>query len=136
MAEQQQAQLAAGLAAPQPMMVQPQMDMMNNLFPAALLAQYPALQNIDWNNVPQGPPPDEEAYSGRSSYDASSGGEFYEDVSENEMGNYSDSNMSGMNNMSMEGMNHMGMQAPTGNQQNFQYGGNQAGDFLGDFEGR
>lgn len=131
MEEQQQAQVAAGLVAPQPMMNQPQVDMMTSFLPASLLAQYPALANIDWNAMPQGPPPDEEAYSGRSSFDASSGGEFYEDVSENEMGGYQDSNMTGM------GMNQMGSGMPVGGQQNFpSYGGQQTGDYLSDFEGR
>ncbi|CAK4033067.1 Transcriptional regulator CRZ1 [Lecanosticta acicola] len=130
MEKQQQAQVAAGLVAPQPMMNQPQVDMMTNFLPASLLQQYPALANIDWNAMPQGPPPDEDAYSGLSSFDASSGGEFYEEVSENEMGGYQDSNMTGM------GMNHMS-DVPVGGAQNFSgYGGHQAGDYLSDFEGR
>lgn len=132
MEEQQQAQVAAGLVAPQPVMNQPQpVDMMGSFLPAALLQQYPALAGIDWSNVPQGPPPDEEAYSGRSSYDASSGGEFYDDHSENEMG-YQDQSMGGMNNMNHMGMNNMGnMQPHMG-----AYGGTTAGDYLSDFEGR
>ena len=121
---------AAGLVAPQPMMNQPAVDMMGNFLPEALLAQYPALRGIDWTNVSQGGP-DEDAYSGRSSFDASSGGEYYEDISENEMGSYQDSAMSGMNNNM--GMNQMGGMQP--GQQNFGYG-NQAGDYLSDFEGR
>jgi len=140
MEEQQQAQVAAGLVAPQPMLQQPQMDMMNNFLPAALLQQYPALANIDWSTVPQGAPMDEE-YGGRSSFDASSGGEYYDDMSENEMGTYPDPSMAGMNNMSA--MNSMGM-----NQQQMGVGqvqpgaqgfggyGNQTGDYLSDFEGR
>jgi transcription factor CRZ1 len=87
-------------------------------------------------SIPQGPPPEEE-YSGRSSFDASSGGEYYEDVSENEM-SYQDPTM-GMNNMNA--MNNMGMnpQMNMGQAQGgAQYGvyGNQAGDYLSDFEGR
>jgi transcription factor CRZ1 len=140
MEEQQQAQVAAGLVAPQPMLNQPQMDMMGNFLPAALLQQYPALAGIDWNSIPQGPPPEEE-YSGRSSFDASSGGEYYEDVSENEMGYADPSSMAGMNNMNA--MNNMGMnqqmnmaqQAHPGAQAYGVYG-NQAGDYLSDFEGR
>ena len=136
MEEQQQAQVAAGLVAPQPMMHAPQMqDMMGNFLPAAILQQYPTLANIDWNSIPQGPPPDED-YSGRSSFDASSGGEYYDgDMSENEMGSYQDPQMGGMNNMGMQ--QNMGMQAQGGAQG---YGGgvhaNQAGDYLSDFEGR
>jgi uncharacterized Zn-finger protein len=88
--EQQQAQVATGLVAPQPRMAQPHADMINNFLHAALLQQYPALARLDWNSLLQGPPPDEEAYSGQSSFDAgaSSGSELYEDLSENEMGSY------------------------------------------------
>ncbi|KAF7194567.1 C2H2 finger domain transcription factor crzA [Pseudocercospora fuligena] len=132
MEEQQQAQVAAGLVAPQPVMGQPQpVDMMGNFLPAALLQQYPALAGIDWSNVPQGNPPDDEAYSGRSSFDASSGGEYYEDHSENEMG-YQDQNMGGMNNMNHMGMNNMGGMQP----QMGAYGGTTTSDYLSDFEGR
>lgn len=49
--------------------------------PAALLAQYPALQGLQWDQL-AGPGPGEEGeISGRSSFDASSGAEsgFYED---------------------------------------------------------
>lgn len=129
MEEQQQAQVAAGLVAPQPMMPQPHMnDMMNNFLPAALLQQYPALAGLDWGSIPHGPPPDEEAYSGRSSFDASSGGELHEDISENEMGSFNgpDQNMGGM------GGQNFGMQQ----QQSAQNFGNQAGDYMNGFEGR
>jgi len=48
--------------------------------PAALLAQYPALAGIQWDQLPPGPPDDHEGdISGRSSFDASSGGEMFED---------------------------------------------------------
>ncbi|EMC97639.1 hypothetical protein BAUCODRAFT_130739 [Baudoinia panamericana UAMH 10762] len=143
MDEHAHAQAAAGFVAPQPMLNAPQMDM---LFPTALLQQYPALAGIDWNAMPQGPPPEEE-YSGRSSFDASSGGEYYDDMSENEMGGvsgrggYADPGMGGMGMNPMSGMGMgqtMGMgQAQAGG--HFQYGvqgGNQAGDYLSDFEGR
>ncbi len=48
--------------------------------PAALLAQYPALNNIDWSAMPQGEDPGEmsDVGIGRSSFDASSGGEYYD----------------------------------------------------------
>lgn len=130
MEEQQQAQVAAGLVAPQPMMPQPQVDLLN-LFPAALLQQYPALAGIDWSSIPQGPPPDEEVYTGRSSFDASSGGEFEYEASEGEMSTYNDHNMGGMGNNSQMG----GMQAPTQNQPGY-FQPNGAGDYLSDFEGR
>ncbi|KAI9829100.1 MAG: DNA-binding transcription factor [Thelocarpon impressellum] len=49
--------------------------------PAALLAQYPALATLPWDALgPAGP--DEEDVSGRSNYDASSGGEYYDDEAE------------------------------------------------------
>lgn len=135
MEEQQQAQVAAGLVAPQPIMGQPQMDMTGNFLPAVLLQQYPALAGIDWSTVPQGPPPDED-YSGRSSFDHSSGGEYYDDLSENEMGMDPDSQMSGMSHhmgMQQNMDPGMGMQAQAGAQG---YYGQSTGDYLSDFEGR
>jgi hypothetical protein len=50
--------------------------------PAALLAQYPALATMDWNSMPVGGPDEADEISGRSSFDASSGGEYYEDESD------------------------------------------------------
>jgi transcription factor CRZ1 len=48
--------------------------------PAALLAQYPALAGIQWDSLPPGPPEEVEGdISGRSSFDASSGGELFEE---------------------------------------------------------
>jgi hypothetical protein len=49
--------------------------------PAAILAQYPALAQIQWDQLPQGPPPEEVEgdISGRSSFDASSGGELFDE---------------------------------------------------------
>ena len=56
--EQQQQQIAAGLQpVQQPMMMAGDPSGMTNggfMLPAALLAQYPALNNIDWNAMPQG----------------------------------------------------------------------------------
>ena len=49
------------------------------MLPQALLAQYPALANIPWDSLGSGGPGDEGDLSGRSSFDASSGGEYYED---------------------------------------------------------
>ncbi|KAF3007874.1 hypothetical protein E8E13_010916 [Curvularia kusanoi] len=51
--------------------------------PAALLAQYPALATMDWNSIPMNGPDEADDISGRSSFDASSGGEYYEDESDN-----------------------------------------------------
>ena len=119
------------------MMPQP-VDMMGNFLPAALLQQYPALAGLDWNSIPQGPPPEED-YSGRSSFDASSGGEYYEDFSENEMGAYPDPSpqQMGMNQMNQMGMPlGMPMQAQAGAQAYGHGNWNQAGDYLSDFEGR
>lgn len=48
--------------------------------PAALLQQYPALAGIQWDSLPPGPPDEMEGdISARSSFDASSGGEYYEE---------------------------------------------------------
>ncbi|KAF2185398.1 hypothetical protein K469DRAFT_576397 [Zopfia rhizophila CBS 207.26] len=48
--------------------------------PAALLAQYPALAGIQWDQLPPGPSEEVEGdISGRSSFDASSGGEMFEE---------------------------------------------------------
>jgi transcription factor CRZ1 len=70
--------------APQPLMIG--MDATTGTggfaLPAALLAQYPALQNIDWSQVPS--TQDDGDLSdvgnmGRPSFDGSSGGEYYDD---------------------------------------------------------
>ena len=78
---QQQQQHQGGMQGIQ-MPQQPQMVMdMNNpgfALPAALLAQYPALQGLQWDQLQSGPADDGEL-SGRSSFDASSGGEYYDD---------------------------------------------------------
>lgn len=52
--------------------------------PAALLAQYPALQGLQWDQLAAGGPDDMDSgdaisVSGRSSFDASSGAESYFD---------------------------------------------------------
>lgn len=46
--------------------------------PAALLAQYPALAGLSWNDLPQEDVGMEEDLSGRSSFDAS-GSEYYDE---------------------------------------------------------
>lgn len=80
--EQQQQQQTGHLQpVPQPMMI-PDMDGQQSggfTLPAALLAQYPALQHLQWDQIaPAGD--DANDISGRSSFDASSGGEFtYDD---------------------------------------------------------
>lgn len=51
-----------------------------NAFPAALLLQYPALQGLQWDQLGQaGPGDDVGEISGRSSFDASSQGEYFDD---------------------------------------------------------
>ncbi|KAI9888797.1 MAG: DNA-binding transcription factor [Vezdaea aestivalis] len=56
-------------------------DPNNFVLPAALLAQYPALGGIQWDTLGQGDPGDGDI-SGRSSFDASSGGEYFDDEGE------------------------------------------------------
>lgn len=50
--------------------------------PAALLAQYPALATMDWNSMPLNGPDEADEISGRSSFDASSGGEYFDEESD------------------------------------------------------
>ncbi|CBX91928.1 hypothetical protein LEMA_P046340.1 [Plenodomus lingam JN3] len=51
--------------------------------PAALLAQYPALAGLQWDQLPAGNPEEVEGdISGRSSFDASSGGEYFDEESD------------------------------------------------------
>ena len=80
--------------APAPLMV-PNMDgphTGNFVLPAALLAQYPALQTLQWDQIP-GTADDMSHVGGRSSFDASSGGEF--DFEDDKSGVSSASRMSG-----------------------------------------
>ncbi|KAL4881448.1 hypothetical protein BJY04DRAFT_218265 [Aspergillus karnatakaensis] len=63
---------------PQPLMVNQGMDGQHAggfILPAALLAQYPALQTLQWDQLPPGTD-DASDIGGRNSFDASSGGEF------------------------------------------------------------
>lgn len=90
MEEQMMAQHMAGGMAPQPPTNSIPMQQ-SFAFPQALLQQYPALQGLQWDQLQGGP--DEEELSGRSSFDASSTGEYYDDddggsgyVSDNPMG--------------------------------------------------
>ena len=75
--QQQQGGMAPGMVPQQP---QP-MDVAGASFtlPAALLAQYPALQGLQWDQLGAPGPADEGEISGRSSFDASSGGDFYDE---------------------------------------------------------
>lgn len=75
----------------------------NYSLPQALLAQYPALATLAWDQMGPGGGVDEEDLSGRSNYDASSGGEFYDD----EGGE-------GSGYVSGPGGNNYGSSAPTG----------------------
>ncbi|KAI7352784.1 hypothetical protein KC354_g11839 [Hortaea werneckii] len=157
MEEQQQAQVAAGLVAPQPIVDAPQIDMNHTFLPAVLLQQYPALAHIDWNAIPSsqgnngnGAGGIEDEYSGRSSFDgaASSGGEFLDEPSDNEMAGYnSHGGLNNINSLNPMGLNHhhQSMSSAGGGgsgsgsgTQGFggPYGGTQSGDYLSDFEGR
>lgn len=88
--QQQQAQYAQSGLQPvtQPMMIgmDPQTGTGGFALPAALLQQYPALQNIDWSQISTGD--DQGDLSdvggmGRASFDGSSGGDYYdEDISD------------------------------------------------------
>jgi transcription factor CRZ1 len=91
MEQQQQQQAAYGNLAPvpQPMMIgmDPTTGSGGFALPAALLQQYPALQNIDWSQIPSNvgdmDDPGDLSDMGRGSFDASSGGEYYdEDISD------------------------------------------------------
>ncbi|KAJ6079855.1 hypothetical protein N7467_009608 [Penicillium canescens] len=104
---QQQAQQPSGHLQPIPQpLVMPNMPGMdgqssgNFVLPAALLAQYPALQNLQWDQIPAAG--DESGdIGGRSSFDASSGGEFGFDEDDSGMsGGYGNNqgNMYGVNN--------------------------------------
>ncbi|EDU46954.1 C2H2 type zinc finger domain containing protein [Pyrenophora tritici-repentis] len=64
------------------------MQSSQQFLPAALLAQYPALAGIQWDQLPAGPPDEDGDVSGRSSFDASSGGEYYEEENEYQQGNH------------------------------------------------
>lgn len=82
MMEQQQ-QMSYNLQpAPQPLMIgmDPTTGAGGFALPAALLAQYPALQNIDWSQMQSGQDDElSDVGMGRQSFDASSGGEYYDD---------------------------------------------------------
>ncbi|OQE45876.1 hypothetical protein PENCOP_c001G03543 [Penicillium coprophilum] len=90
--QQQQQQSPSGHLQPIPQpLVMPNMPGMdgqstgNFVLPAALLAQYPALQNLQWDQISAvGDDPGE--IGGRSSFDASSGGEFGFDEDDSGMG--------------------------------------------------
>ena len=70
----------------------------NFVLPAALLAQYPALQTLQWDQIPAADDPSD--IGGRSSFDASSGGEFgFDDDEPGMSGGYGNSSaMYGVNN--------------------------------------
>lgn len=107
-----------------------------NFLPQALLEQYPALANIDWSALAAGgsgagsglEDDGVGGYGGRSSFDASSGGEFMDEVSEGEMDVGGGGGAGG-------GMNGWGGAVGGGGG-----GGRGAavgvGDYLSDFEGR
>ena len=117
--QQQQPQQASGhlQPVPQPLVMPsvPGMDSQssgNFVLPAALLAQYPALQTLQWDQIPAAGD-DTGDIGGRSSFDASSGGEFGFDEDE-----------SGISSVS-------GMSGGYGNNQAPMYGVNPPGQMLG-----
>ncbi|KAJ5157464.1 C2H2 finger domain transcription factor crzA [Penicillium canariense] len=120
MVQQQQQQQPAGhlQPVPQPLVMPgvPGIDGQpsgNFVLPAALLAQYPALQTLQWDQIPAaGDDPSD--MGGRSSFDASSGGEFGFDDDE-----------SGISSVS-------GMSTGYGNNQGAIYGGQMLGVNPGD----
>ena len=67
--EQNQAQMAASSASHADAASIPT-DTLGNFLPAAILAQYPDLADIDWSAIPQDPPAEED-YTSRSSFDGS-----------------------------------------------------------------
>ncbi|KIX05065.1 uncharacterized protein Z518_05937 [Rhinocladiella mackenziei CBS 650.93] len=84
--QHQQSQFAQGglQPVPQPMMIgmDPSSGAGGFALPAALLQQYPALQNIDWSQISQ--VDDQGDYSdvggmSRASFDGSSGGDYYDE---------------------------------------------------------
>lgn len=83
MMEQQQQMQYNLQPTPQPMMIgmDPTSGSGGFALPAALLAQYPALQNIDWSQMSNAQDDGELSDVGmnRASYDGSSGGEYYDD---------------------------------------------------------
>ncbi|KAJ5647672.1 hypothetical protein N7490_004044 [Penicillium lividum] len=92
--QQQQQQPSGHLQpVPQPLVMPgvPSMDGQssgNFVLPAALLAQYPALQTLQWDQIPAaGDDPSD--IGGHSSYDASSGGEFGFDEDDSSISNVS-----------------------------------------------
>ena len=114
--QQQQQQPSAHLQpTPQPLVMRgtPGMDGQssgNFVLPAALLAQYPALQTLQWDQIAAtGDDPGD--IGGRSSFDASSGGEFGFDEDES------------------------GMSGGYGNNQGAIFGMNDPGQMLGDNHG-
>ncbi|KAJ5254901.1 hypothetical protein N7505_010052 [Penicillium chrysogenum] len=100
--QQQQQQSPSGHLQPIPQpLVMPNMPGMdgqstgNFVLPAALLAQYPALQTLQWDQISAvGDDPGD--IGGRSSFDASSGGEFGFDEDDSGMGGGYGSNQGSM----------------------------------------
>ena len=88
--DQMRAQHMAGGIAPHPPMNGLQMQQ-QFAFPQALLQQFPQLQGLQWDQLQGGP--DEDDFSGRSSFDASSGGGDYYDDEDARSGYMSDNPM-------------------------------------------
>jgi len=111
--QQQQLQSQQGFVAPPPIVQMPQLD---PVLPAALLQMYPEFANFNWGPIDstndQGMDDD---FNGRSSFDASSGGDW---LSDNDMSDYQVQSGASQTNTSgaVAGWN--------------------SGEYLSDFEGR
>lgn len=97
--QQHQAQFAPGALQPVQHPIMISMDASTGgsfALPAALLAQYPALGNIDWSAMSQGDENGDvsDVGMGRNSFDASNGGDFGYDESDISEGYVRDNGMS------------------------------------------
>ncbi|KAK4959576.1 DNA-binding transcription factor, partial [Elasticomyces elasticus] len=132
---------AADFGPPQPMMQQQQQQQLDMFLPAALLQQFPALAGLDWAQMGQGPVDDvDEVYSGRSSFDAAagSGGEWMDEYSENEMGDFEQGGHDDMGMGMGMGMGSLGMSGNGngGGGGAAAAGGYNGNEYLSDFDGR
>jgi hypothetical protein len=122
------------------------LPVMSNFLPQALLAQYPALATIDWNNLAATAPgglnddddPDDGGSGYRGSYDPSSGGEYMDDLSENDEMSYATDASNGGGDPTRQNFGAMQQHQQQQQQQYALYaaGNNQNRDYLSDFEGR
>lgn len=107
------------------------------IIPAALLQTYPELASFDWSGTNTTSMADEMDYSGRSSFDASSGGEW-DGSSENEMGSFGGGEGGGGGGGGDGGQQMKGADGHGMDMGGVGINGNTgwSGHYLGDFEGR